>query len=187
VTPLCSQSQTSLDSPSPLARRAKPYHSTRFSDISFHSARSEPSINEGSSTIPYSWNGVDVVTSKGHWEIWLLGLEGFLDGEEDGEVKVLAPSWRKLMQFCAAHERVVVGRDAARSFTSKDPVVLRVRLSERGFDRMELSLSLEKCSRRLKAKRSGPGAALLAIQLPTPTTLGEVARFCKKGSVGQGA
>lgn len=112
-------------------------------------------------------------------------MEGFLDGEEDGEVKVLAPSWRKLMQFCAAHERVVVGRNAARSFTSKDPVVLRVRLSERGFDGMELTLSLEKCSRRLKTKRSGPGAALLAIQLPTPTTLGEVARFCKKGFVGQ--
>jgi len=135
----------------------------------------------------YSWRGVELVTCRGHWEIWLLGAEGFIDGQEGGQVKVLARSWGELMQFCAAHRRVVIGRDASKS-CQDDSIVLRVYLVERtqegGAERMEMSLSLEKVSHE-PARKAGT-VMLLAFQLPAPTTLGEVARFCKKGSVGQG-
>lgn len=185
--PMHSHSASSFDGTNRRVRGGKGRSSLESSDISFHSARAslDSEVANDSSSIPYTWNGVQVATAKGHWEIWLLGAEGFLDGEEGGEVKILANSWSKLMEFCAAHQRVVIGRNTAKFFT-RDPVVVRVRLLERSSDGMELSLSLEKV-RHAPVRKSVGGSTLLAFQLPTPTTLGQIAKLCKKGSLGQGA
>ena len=138
-------------------------------------------------SVPYSWKGVQVINVRGHWDFWLLGLDGFFDGQEGGEAKIFASSWSELMDFCTSHQRVVIGRSVSTSL-GDDPVVLRVRLAEReqgiSVDGMELTFTLEKVSNG-SAKEDG-ASTLLAFQLPTPTTFREVARLCKKGSVGQG-
>jgi hypothetical protein len=126
--------------------------------------------------------GAQVINSHGNWQMWLLGPEGFLDGPESGEVKVIARSWSHLMEFCAAHQRVVIGRTASKP-CEDDPVVLRIHLSEVTGEGMEMTLTLDKVSREPCANRA---ACLMMFQLPTPTTFGEVARYSRMGSVGQG-
>lgn len=185
ITPTHSKSPSSLECMNPWAPSDQIRSSLESSNVSFRSAVSKVSAaSDDSSAVPYTWHNVQVVTAKGLWEIWLLGKEGFLDGEEGGELKILANSWSKLKEFCVAHQKVVIGRNTARFF-NRDPIVVRIQLLERSAGGLELSLSLEQLTRGPLRKTTG-GSSLLAFQLPTPTTLGEIAKFCKKGPVGQG-
>jgi hypothetical protein len=163
--------------------------------MSFHTAKSRFSSVSGNILnevdelpVPYFWEGVEVIYSRGQWDFWILGTDGFLDGQEDGVLKILAKSWSDLMEFSASHQRVVIGRTVSTPF-GDDPIVLRVHLAERdegtSTDGMEMTLILEKVS-NVSFVSAEKDATLLALQLSTPTTFGELARYCKKGLVGQG-
>ena len=159
---------------------------------SFHTASSRMSIlsigsDSEESTIEgaYSWNGVHAIPSGDDWDIWVPGSDGYFEGEENSQIKLTSKTWDELMEFCTAHEGVVVRR---RSIPGDDEVsVLNVEVIEALGGGLEMVLTLVRSRMRVEIDRQdGAGSTILAFSSPLPVTLGLLAHHCRGACVGQG-
>lgn len=166
--------------------------STMSSDrASFHTAISRMSVlsmdnlSENTTGSAYSWDDVHVTPSSGDWDIWVPGSEGYLEGEEGSQIKIVSRTWGELMEFCFAHEGVVVRK---RSIPGDDEVtVLNVEVTEARSGGLEMVLTLARSRMRVETSRQVEGTlVVLAFSSPLPTTLGLLAHHCRGASVGQG-
>ena len=168
--------------------------STMSSDrASFHTATSRMSIlyidsaSEENNTVEgaYSWNDVHAIPWSGYWDIWVPGSDGYLEGEENSQVKLTSKTWGELMEFCSAHEGVVVRK---RSIPGDDEVtVLNVEVIEAFGVGLEMVLTLVRSRMRVETNRQNEGGStILAFSSPLPTTLGLLAHHCGGAYVGQG-
>ena len=167
--------------------------STMSSDrASFHTATSRMSIlsfgddsEENTIEGAYSWNNVYVVPSSSDWDVWVPGSDGYFEGEEDSQIKLTSKTWSGMMEFCSAHEGVVVRK---RSIPGDDEVtVLNVEMIEASGGGLEMVLTLARSRMRVETHRQNEGeSTILAFTSPLPTTLGLLARHCRGASVGQG-
>ena len=167
--------------------------STISSDrTSFHTALSRMSIlsignisEENTVESAYSWNNVHVIPSGGDWDIWVPGSEGYFEGEENSQIKLIAKTWCELMEFCSLHEGVVIRK---RSIPGDDEVtVLNVEVIEALGSGLEMILTLARSRMRVETNRQTEGVStILAFSSPLPTTLGLLAHHCRGACVGQG-
>ena len=167
--------------------------STMSSDrASFHTAISRMSIlsisdisEENIVDSAYSWNNVHVIPSGGGWDIWVPGSEGYFEGEEDSQIKLTSKTWNGLIEFCSAHEGVVVQK---RSIPGDDEVtVLNVEVTEALGSGLEMALTLARSRMKVETHRQNEGVStILAFSSPLPTTLGLLAHHCRGACVGQG-
>ena len=167
--------------------------STMSSDrASFHTAISRMSIlsisnisEENTVESAYSWNDVHAIPSDGIWDIWVPGSEGYFEGEEDSKIKLTSKTWNGLMEFCSAHEGVVVQK---RSIPGDDEVtVLNVEVTEVIGSGLEMVLTLARSRMKVETHRQNEGVStILAFSSPLPTTLGLLAHHCRGACVGQG-
>jgi len=167
--------------------------STISSDrASFHTASSRMSIlsigsdsEENTIEGAYSWNNVHAIPSGDDWDIWVPGSDGYFEGEEDSQIKLTSKTWDGLMEFCSAHEGVVVRR---RSIPGDDEVsVLNVEVTEALSGGLEMVLTLVRSRMRVEINRQNEGGStILAFSSPLPITLGLLAHHCRGACVGQG-
>ena len=167
--------------------------STMSSDrASFHTAISRMSIlsignisEEKIVESAYSWDNVHVIPSSGDWDIWVPGSEGYFEGEEDSQIKLTSKTWTELMEFCSAHEGVVIHK---RSIPGDDEVtVLNVEVIEALGSGLEMVLTLARSRMRVETHTQNEGVStILAFSSPLPTTLGLLAHHCRGACVGQG-
>ena len=161
---------------------------------SFYSASSRMSIlsidsvsEEGTAESAYSWNNVHVVPSSDDWDIWVPGSDGYFEGEEGGQIKLVSKTWGELMGFCSAHEGVVIRK---RSFPGDDEVtILNVEVIEMsGGGGLEMVLTLARSRMRVETNRQNGagGSTVLAFSSQLPITLGLLAHHCRGACVGQG-
>lgn len=167
--------------------------STMSSDrASFHTAVSRMSIlsvgdtsEEDSVEGVYSWNDVGAIPSSGDWDIWIPGSEGYFEGEENSQIKLTSSTWSGLMEFCSAHDGVVVRK---RSIPGDDEVtVLNVEVIEVFGSGLEMVLTLARSRMRVETRRQNEGVStILTFSSPLPTTLGLIAHHCRGACIGQG-
>jgi len=167
--------------------------STMSSDrASFHTASSRMSIlsigsddEENAIKGAYSWNNVRAIPSGDDWDIWVPGSDGYFEGEENSQIKFTSKTWDELMEFCFAHDGVVVRR---RSIPGDDEVsVLSVEVIEASGGGLEMVLTLVRSRMRVESNRQDRGGStMLAFSSPLPITLGLLAHHCRGACVGQG-
>ena len=167
--------------------------STMSSDrASFHTASSHMSIlsigsdgDDDTIKSAYSWNNVRAIPSGDDWDIWVPGSDGYFEGEENSQMKLTSKTWDELMEFCSAHEGVVVRR---RSIPGDDEVsVLNVEVIEALGGGLEMVLTLVRSRMRVESNRQdGGGSTMLAFSSPLPIALGLLAHHCRGACVGQG-
>jgi len=157
---------------------------------SFHTASSRMSIlsiDDSEDTIrsAYSWNNVYATPLSGYWDVWVPGSDGYLEGEENGQIKLTSKTWSELMEFCLVHEGVVVRK---RSIPGDDEVtVLNVEVIETRGVGLEMVLTLARSRMRVETQRKPEDTStVLAFSSPLPTTLGLLAHHCRGACVGQG-
>ena len=162
--------------------------STISDRASFHTAISRMStlsVDDMSQNTIDSWNDVRAISSSGDWDIWVRGPEGYLEGEEDGQVKLVSNTWGDLMEFCLVHDGVVVRK---RSIPGDDEVtVLNVEVIEIRGGGLEMVLTLARSRMKVETTSRVEGiSTVLAFSSPLPTTLGLLANHCRGACVGQG-
>lgn len=167
--------------------------STISSDrASFHTAISRMSIRsvdsaseENSVEGVYSWNNVHAIPWSGDWDVWVPGSDGYFEGEEDGQIKLTSKTWSGLIEFCSAHDGVVVRKQSIPG--DDEMTVLNVEVIEVLGGGLEMVLTLARSRMRVEPNRqSEGGSTILAFSSPLPTTLGLLACHCRGAYVGQG-